>query len=184
MGHAHDAVTTSSRSSSAATSDRLDAVGVPRVDVRPARVGDLPRIVELAREHAEFEKAPPLSSGLEGRLEKLLFGAAHPRLRCFVADLEGVGPIGYATCSAEVSTWDGAEYLHMDCLFLRDGHRGLRLGPRLVEAVVAEARALGLDHVQWQTPPWNQDAVRFYDRLGARSKEKLRFRLAVEPGDR
>ncbi|MGW1911840.1 N-acetyltransferase family protein [Streptomyces sp. NPDC002076] len=47
------------------------------------------------------------------------------------------------------------------------------------DAVVAEARRLGLAQVQWQTPAWNEEAVRFYDRLGARATEKLRYTLPV-----
>ncbi|WP_017600570.1 GNAT family N-acetyltransferase, partial [Nocardiopsis lucentensis] len=87
--------------------------------------------------------------------------------------------VGYATCSPEVSTWDGCEYLHMDCLFLRDGTRGAGLGARIMDAVADTARGLGLTEVQWQTPVWNEDAIRFYDRLGARAKEKLRYTLPV-----
>lgn len=151
----------------------------PVAMVRRVRVGDLAQVAQLAAEHAEYERAAPPPADLARRLEVLLFGSTAPRLRCFVAELDGGGLIGYATCAPEVSTWDGAEYLHMDCLFLRDGHRGLKVGPLLMDAVVAEARELGLVQVQWQTPPWNTGAMRFYDRLGARSKEKLRYHLPV-----
>ncbi|MEU6373737.1 GNAT family N-acetyltransferase [Streptomyces sp. NPDC046909] len=147
--------------------------------VRRAVDADLADVVALIGEHAVYEKADPPADGLEVRLRGLLFGAAEPRLRCFVAELDG-GVIGYATCSAEVSTWDGAEYLHMDCLFLRDGHRGLGAGEALMNAVRDEARALGLDHVQWQTPAWNEGAIRFYERIGAVAKEKRRFFLPVD----
>ncbi|WP_428949983.1 N-acetyltransferase family protein [Streptomyces sp. cg35] len=153
--------------------------GTGSVRVRRARVADLPQVVQLVSEHAAYERAAAPPTGLARRLEALLFGADTPRLRCFVAELNDGEIIGYATCAPEVSTWDGAEYLHMDCLFLRDGHRGLKVGPLLVEAVVAEAHELGLGQVQWQTPPWNTDAIRFYDRLGAQAKEKLRFQLSV-----
>ena len=149
--------------------------------VRPARPEDLPHIAALAAEHAAYEKASPPPADLDRRLERLLFGpATPPRLSCFVAELDGGAPIGYASCAPEVSTWDGVEYLHMDCLFLRDGHRGLGIGPLLMRAVVDEARARGLAQVQWQTPPWNTDAIRFYDRLGAAAKEKRRYFLPVE----
>ncbi|MGW0531632.1 N-acetyltransferase family protein [Streptomyces sp. NPDC003032] len=154
------------------------ASGVPVV--RHARPADLPRVAELAAEHAAFEKAAPPGAGLAERLGALLFGVPEPRLRCLVAELPGGELVGYATCAPEISTWDGVEYLHMDCLFLRDGHRGLGLGPLLMDAVSAEARALGLTVVQWQTPAWNEGAIRFYDRLGARAKEKLRYTLEVE----
>ncbi|WP_336605889.1 GNAT family N-acetyltransferase [Streptomyces sp. BA2] len=149
--------------------------------VRHARPVDLPRVVELVAEHAAYEKGAPPAPGLEQRLGALLFGVPDPRLRCLVAELPGGEVVGYATCAPEISTWDGAEYLHMDCLFLRDGHRGLGLGERLTDAVAAEARALGLTEVQWQTPAWNEGAIRFYGRIGAEAKEKLRFAWQVPP---
>lgn len=146
--------------------------------VRRARPGDLAEVVALIAEHAAYEKSEPPASGLQERLRTLLFGNPEPRLRCLVAELDGA-VVGYATCSAEVSTWDGAEYLHMDCLFLRDGHRGLGIGESLMAAVRDEARALGLAQVQWQTPAWNDGAIRFYGRIGAVAKDKRRFFLSV-----
>ncbi|MFJ9518061.1 GNAT family N-acetyltransferase [Kitasatospora sp. NPDC101801] len=165
--------------------------------VRRARPEDLRRIAELAAEHAAYEQAVPPPGDLAERLAVLLFDGPSPRLRCFVADPDpdpdpdpgsdpgsgsgsgsGSGaPIGYATCAPELSTWDGAEYLHLDCLFLRDGHRGHGLGALLMDAVLGEARALGLAQVQWQTPPWNTDAIRFYDRLGGRATTRQRYSL-------
>ncbi|GAA2637939.1 GNAT family N-acetyltransferase [Actinomadura fulvescens] len=147
--------------------------------VRHARPADLPHVALLAAEHAAYEKAPPPPADLAQRLKKLLFGPTAARLRCFVAESADGEIVGYASCASELATWSGAEYLHMDCLFLRDGYRGLRLGPMLVEAVLAEARALGLDQVQWQTPAWNEGAIRFYDRLGAQGQEKRRYSLSV-----
>lgn len=105
-----------------------------------------------------------------------------PRLRCLVAELPDGEIVGYATCAPEVSTWGGCEYLHMDCLFLRDGHRGLGLGQRLMDAVLAEARALGLREVPWQTPARNEGAIRFYDRLGAQGGDKRRCALTRQDG--
>ncbi|MDA2815307.1 GNAT family N-acetyltransferase [Nocardiopsis sp. RSe5-2] len=149
--------------------------------VRRARPGDLPRIAELAAEHAAYEKAPPPAPGLAERLGGLLFGRPEPRLHCLVALDPGGGIAGYATCSPEVSTWQGREYLHMDCLFLSEGARGLGLGRQVMDAVADTARELGLTEVQWQTPAWNEGAIRFYDRLGAGATDKLRYTLPVAP---
>ncbi|MFE0454803.1 GNAT family N-acetyltransferase [Streptomyces sp. NPDC058914] len=149
--------------------------------VRHARPADLPRVAELARLHAEYERAAPPAPDLAERLHALLFGTPAPRLRCLVARAPDGEVVGYATCAPELSTWDGREHLHMDCLFLAPGHRGLGLGALLMDAVTAEARALGLTAVQWQTPAWNEGAIRFYDRLGAAAREKVRFTLTVEP---
>lgn len=147
--------------------------------VRHARLGDLPRIAELAAEHAVYERAAPPVPDLAQRLEVLLFGDQAPRLRCLVAELPNGEIVGYATCAPELSTWQGREYLHMDCLFLASGTRGSGLGGLLMDAVEAEARHLGLTEIQWQTPAWNEGATRFYDRRGAHAEEKLRYRLTV-----
>ncbi|WP_225834274.1 GNAT family N-acetyltransferase [Streptomyces sp. NK08204] len=147
--------------------------------IRHAEPGDLPRVAELAALHAEYERDAPPPPGLADRLARLLFDTPAPRLRCLVAQTVDGRIVGYATCAPELSTWEGREYLHMDCLFLEAGHRGLGLGALLVDAVVAEARRLGLTEVQWQTPAWNEGAVRFYDRLGARAKDKVRYSLPL-----
>ncbi|MYS12143.1 GNAT family N-acetyltransferase [Streptomyces sp. SID6041] len=148
--------------------------------VRHARPEDLPRVVELIAEHAAYEKAAPPAPGLEDRLATLLFGPAPTRLRCLVATLPDGTLAGYASCAPEVSTWDGTEYLHMDCLYLTASSRGHGLGPLLMTAVRTEAASLGLTEIQWQTPSWNEGAIRFYDRLGATVKEKLRYSLRTE----
>ncbi|MEX0173360.1 GNAT family N-acetyltransferase [Streptomyces sp. LMG1-1-1.1] len=148
--------------------------------VRHARPEELPRVVELIAEHAAYEKAAAPAPGLAERLSRLLFGAEPPRLRCLVAVLPDGTLAGYATCAPELSTWDGAEYLHMDCLYLTEASRGHGLGPLLTAAVTTEARTLGLTEIQWQTPAWNEAAIRFYDRLGATSKPKRRYTLPAD----
>ena len=131
----------------------------------------------LVREHALFERAAPPDRELAGRLEPLLFSPA-PRLHAIVAQGDG-GLAGYATASLEVSTWKASEFLHLDCLYLRPGARGAGVGRRLLDRVRVLARELGVLEVQWQTPDWNDDAVRFYERQGAVYRDKKRFTLDV-----
>lgn len=148
--------------------------------MRPARPSDLTRIVALVAEHAAYEKSGPPPAELAERLTGLLFENPVPRLRCLVAESAGGEVVGYATCVPEISTWDGFEYLHMDCLFLRDDARGQGLGALLMDAVAALARELGLSEIQWQTPSWNEGAIRFYGRRpGVRDADKVRFTLPV-----
>jgi GNAT superfamily N-acetyltransferase len=145
--------------------------------VRPAAVADLPAVARLCAAHAEYEKAPPVPGDLAAKLESVLFGPS-PRAWCLVADHDGE-LVGYATYSLEFATWQAADYVHMDCLFVTDAHRGGGWGRRLVDAVADAARTLGADEVQWQTPEWNLDAIRFYDRTGARARHKARYSLPL-----
>lgn len=98
------------------------------------------------------------------------------RLKCLIAEEAGIA-IGYASFSVEVSTWDADRYMHMDCLFLRPAARNKGLGRALMARIAQEALAMGVERMQWQTPSFNVDAVRFYDRLGPVRKEKYRLFL-------
>lgn len=147
--------------------------------VRPARPEDLPRLVELMREHMVYERSALRPAGLAGRLGAQLF-ADGARLWVLLAETPRGEIAGYAACSAEFSFWEAQDHLHMDCLYLAEEARGHGLGAALMDGVAALARERGLGRVEWQTPDWNEGAIRFYDRLGATGKQKLRYALPVE----
>lgn len=87
--------------------------------------------------------------------------------------------MGYASATLDFSTLAGAPFLHLDCLYLEPAARGLGLGGELLVEVVGYARAQGCTQLQWQTPVWNADAIRFYDRLDAIRQEKYRYTMAL-----
>jgi GNAT superfamily N-acetyltransferase len=147
------------------------------VIVRSLEQRDLPEVIALCAEHAAFERASYDPAGKLEKLATLFFGNA-PVLVGKVA-INGQSLIGYATASVEVSTWTAERFMHMDCLFVREGHRGSGIGARLMEAIVQEAARLQINQVQWQTPQWNTRADRFYRRLGALACEKFRYTLVI-----
>jgi GNAT superfamily N-acetyltransferase len=138
----------------------------------PSQIADL---VGLCAQHAEFERAPYTSAGKAEALKIGLF-SERPRLYAWVA-VANARLIGYTTASPEYSTWSASEYLHMDCLFVVAGHRNEGIGKALFNSVVAFALEFRYAQVQWQTPYWNHDARRFYQRQGAAEQEKRRFLL-------
>jgi GNAT superfamily N-acetyltransferase len=150
---------------------------VSSVRIRPAERADVSALVELCREHAQYERAPYDPRGKQEQLTAALFGDA-PVVVAWVAEIDA-RIIGYATATIEFSTWSCQKYAHMICLFVREGMRGRRVGARLLDQVLEYARGAGLHHAQWQTPSWNVDAARFYIRAGATSGEKLRFVIDV-----
>jgi len=83
--------------------------------------------------------------------------------------------VGYGAASIEFSTWKAACFLHLDCLYLAQQSRGAGLGARMLAAFENLARQQNLGWMEWQTPDWNIDAARFYERNGARALPKLRF---------
>ena len=135
-------------------------------------------LVRLCAEHAEYERSTFDPQGKEEALSRMLF-APDARLKCLVAEESG-GLIGYASFSVEVSTWDADRYMHMDCLFLRPEARNKGIGRALMQRIAQAGLAQGVIRMQWQTPTFNVDAIRFYDRLGPEKKEKFRMFLGEE----
>ncbi|MEU8438086.1 GNAT family N-acetyltransferase [Streptomyces sp. NPDC029216] len=178
MDHAHEPAHAPDHVPAHGTDPDRDGSGQdPRV--RFVRPEDLPRLTELIHEHVAYEKAAPRPAGLAERLGPRLF-AEEARLWVLLAETPDGAVAGYAACSEEFAFWDAGPYLHMDCLYLAEEARGHGLGAALMAAVADLARARGLDHVEWQTPDWNEGAIRFYDRLGgAASRPKRRYAWPV-----
>lgn len=145
--------------------------------IRTARPDDLDEMVRLCAAHAAYERVEYDPVGKAEGLRKLLF-ASEPALFCRIVERnEGAGLAGYASWSLEVSTWAATRYAHMDCLYLDADARGQGLGHALVATIAADALVRGVAELQWQTPAFNADAIRFYERLDATRKEKIRFCL-------
>lgn len=143
--------------------------------LRCVRTEELGQLVELCIEHAAYEGVEVWADGQEERL-----AAAIESRRLAVWVVEDRGRLaGFAAASVEVSTWWAESYVHLDCLYLRPEARRRGWGGLLLDAVLEHARAVGCAQVQWQTPPWNEDAIAFYEARGARSRPKLRFNLEL-----
>lgn len=143
--------------------------------VRRVRPDDLDTLVALCGEHALYEKTSHDAAGKAEALSRALFSTP-ARLHAWVAEAAGE-LIGYASAALEFSTWQAGEFLHIDCLFVRAGRRGGGAGASLLQAVRDFAGRAGCLEMQWQTPEWNVEAMRFYRRFGAVDKAKRRFFL-------
>lgn len=155
-------------------------VTVGNYSIRPVRPGDLAELALLFAAHAEYERATRPPRDLVSRLHPALF-ATRPRLWCLVVHTADE-LVGYLSYTLEFSTWEAAEFVHLDCLYLAGGHRAHGVGAKLLECLLSAARQLRVGQVQWQTPAWNADAVRFYDRSGAHGANKIRYTLHLDGG--
>lgn len=145
--------------------------------VRAIESNDLDGLLAMCAEHAKFEGSTFDPDGVADRLRRALWDQP-ARLSVWVA-VDRDAFIGYASAVAEFSTWSAREYLHMDCLFVREAWRGTGVGSALLVTVTAHARSGGFAELQWQTPVWNEAAARFYRRHGASEQSKRRFFLCL-----
>jgi GNAT superfamily N-acetyltransferase len=138
---------------------------------------DLSEVVKLCKKHAEYEREALAPEGgqmqLGLRLESAIFSVT-PRLFCFVVEVEN-NIIGYATYAFDFSTWDAQQFLYLDCLYLEDDFRGMGIGEAVMKTLERIAKENHCVNIQWQTPIWNERAIKFYQRMGGVGREKMRF---------
>lgn len=132
--------------------------------IRKSKKEDLPQILELIKELAEFEKEPDAVEVTVEDLKKEGFGE-HPLFTCFVAEVEGKID-GMALVYFRYSTWKGRT-VHLEDLIVRQEKRGTGLGSALYKRVLAYALEQGVKRCEWVVLDWNQPAIDFYERSGA-----------------
>ncbi|WP_281540653.1 GNAT family N-acetyltransferase [Maribacter aestuarii] len=147
------------------------------INIRFAEPKDTEDIISLCLEHADYEQSEYSKEGKKEPLKDALFGT-NKKLECIVGESNNE-IIAYATYMKQYATWDVEEYIYMDCLFVKEFARGLRIGERLINKIKEEGRAKGIKLIQWQTPDFNTRAIKFYRRIGATSKSKERFFLKI-----
>ena len=135
------------------------------VTLRPATPADVPLILALIQELAEYEREP---QAVVATVEDLLrdgFGP-QPRFQVVLAEWEGQ-PAGFAFYFWSYSTWRGKPGLHLEDLFVRPAYRGQGLGKALLVHLARVAVEAGCARFGWQVLDWNTSALEFYKSLGA-----------------
>ena len=135
------------------------------IAIRKATREDVPRILELVRALAEYEREPGAVVATEEDFLRDGFGQ-NPAFHVHVA-VEGDAIIGFALWFFTWSTWRGRKCLHLEDLFVEPAHRKKGAGLALMRALAEEAVARGCARFIWQVLDWNEPAIAFYEKLGA-----------------
>lgn len=149
--------------------------------IRPVSRDDLPQLIALCAEHADYEKLHYRHNGQQQRLQAALFDEPARLFIWVVADDDQL-LYGYLSATIDYSTWSAAPYVYMDCLFLKAELRRQGLGSRLLNTLTTFAAERQCSEIQWQTPPDNQTGIDFYQHIGAESLPKQRFTLQKGQG--
>ena len=130
--------------------------------IRKGTKQDLPALLQLIYELAEFEKAPDAVTNTVADMEKDGFGDK-PVFEFHVAELNGE-IVGVALYFVKYSTWKG-KGLYLDDLIVTEKHRGKGIGKLLLDKVIEVARETGAKQLHWQVLDWNTPAIEFYKKL-------------------
>ena len=145
-------------------------------EIRPARVADVPIILKLIRDLATYERAPNEVTATEEQLVDVLFGKrpAAEVLLAFEKDM----PVGFAVFFHNFSTWLGRPGLYLEDLFVKPEKRGKGYGRELLVHLAKIAVGRGCGRMEWAVLDWNDPAIQFYRKLGAKPLDEWTvFRL-------
>ena len=144
--------------------------------IRPATIADVPVILELIRALATYERAPNDVTATEEGLAEVLFGKK-PAAEVLLL-FENNVPAGFAVFFHNFSTWLGRPGLYLEDLFVRPEHRGKGYGRALLIELAKIARDRGCGRMEWAVLDWNEPAIQFYRKLGAKPMDEWTvFRL-------
>jgi GNAT superfamily N-acetyltransferase len=135
------------------------------VTVRPAGPADVPTMVELVYELAEYERAPQECKLTPEQLSDALFGE-RPALFGFVGEVDGVIG-GFALWFLNFSTWRGTHGIYLEDLYVRPVHRRAGLGRALLAELARTCVRRRYGRLEWSVLDWNTPAHGFYRSLGA-----------------
>ena len=133
--------------------------------INSAEETDVPLLLGLIRELAEFEKLAPELEVTADSLREALFGK-DAVARALVARRNGE-PAGYAVFYRTFSTFVGRPGIFLDDLFVRPQFRKLGIGRALLTRVAQFGAELGGGRLEWITLRWNENAFHFYRSIGA-----------------
>ncbi|MFP5041413.1 GNAT family N-acetyltransferase [Parasediminibacterium sp. JCM 36343] len=145
--------------------------------IRKCEEKDLPVLVELCKKHSDFEQSPYNPKGKLQQLSKAIFSDSQ-KLFCYLIECDGL-IAGYFSYTFDFSTWDANSFLYLDCLYLEPDFRGLRIGVSVFDKLKIIAKQNDCINIQWQTPIFNERAIKFYNRIGGTGKEKVRFFIDI-----
>jgi GNAT superfamily N-acetyltransferase len=133
--------------------------------IRDAVPSDVPHILAMIRELAEYER---LSDQVVATVESLsasLFGP-NPCAQAMIAEVEGQ-PAGYAMFFTTFSSFVGRAGLFVEDVFVRPRYRRQGIGKEFFRRLAQRAVQRDCGRMEFSVLDWNKPALDFYHTLGA-----------------
>jgi GNAT superfamily N-acetyltransferase len=160
-----------------------------KLRIEPATEKDVPVILSLIKGLAEYERLSHEVVATEAGLRESLFGGR--RVAEVILGYVGTEAVGFAVFFHNYSTFLGRPGIYLEDLFVLPKWRRRGLGTQLLAYVAREAVARKCGRLEWAVLDWNEPAINFYKKLGARAMDKWTvyritgdalMKMASEPG--
>ena len=146
------------------------------ITIRKATVEDSSIILEMIKGLADYEKLAHYVTNTVEAIEALFF-EPNPIVHCLIAESSSKA-VGFAVYLFNYSTFSGKKGLYLEDFFVDPNHRGLGIGQRIFDALIQIAQEENCGKMDWVVLDWNQPAMDFYHKYGAKPmKEWINYRL-------
>jgi GNAT superfamily N-acetyltransferase len=150
-----------------------------KLTIRETSEKDIPTILALIQELADYEKLSHVVSANESNLKKNLFGEKR-YAKVVIAEYDGV-VAGQALFFYNFSTFKGKPGIYLEDLYVRPAFRKKGIGKALLSYLVELAKTEDCGRVEWVVLDWNKNAIDFYKNMGAEPMtDWIVFRLSEE----
>jgi GNAT superfamily N-acetyltransferase len=141
----------------------------PRITLRQATIDDVGFILDFIRQLADYEKMTDEVVADEATLRASLFEGRE--VAEVVIAFYDQAPVGLAVFFQNFSTFLGRNGIYLEDLFVIPEMRGKGVGQVLLSHLAKIALDRGGGRFEWSVLDWNVDAIRFYERLGAKAMD-------------
>ncbi len=149
------------------------------IQIKKATLENVPNIIALLREFAEYENLSEFVEITEERLEIALFGEGKTAEAIVAFDDET--PIGYAIFFPNFATFRGQRGFYLEDIFITKSFRKKGVGEMMLKFIAKLGKERGFERIDFLVLEWNTPAVEFYKKLGAvRDEEERHFKFTDE----
>ncbi|MFE7778615.1 GNAT family N-acetyltransferase [Streptomyces sp. NPDC057445] len=148
--------------------------------IRTATPADVPVVLEMIRELADYEESLHEVRTTEEQLYEALFGE-RPAAFAHIAETGDGEVAGFALWFLNFSTWRGVHGIYLEDLYVRPELRGGGFGKALLTELARICGERGYERLEWSVLDWNTPSIDFYEALGARPQDEWTvYRLTDE----
>ena len=140
------------------------------LEIKVATVEHIPLILEFIKELAEYEKLLHQVVATEKILKESLFGEKK-YAEIIIAYVEKK-PVGFALYFHNFSTFLGRPGIYLEDLFVKPEARGKGIGQKILAYLGHLAKQRNCGRLEWSVLDWNETAINFYKRVGAKAMDE------------